>query len=147
MERRRRGEPVAFPDIAVSHHMMTVEQLEELDYFVRDFEGTLVENSPDGTGVPVEWWYGRAQEETTIRVERNPEPLRSRGVDLLSSPTRTAHFWTTDERLRGVNASFEACWDFLKDICALSSIEGVEEHYDIDPHDVARMLLADTSGA
>lgn len=144
IERRRRGEVVAFPDIVATHYLMTVEQLEEFDYLVRQFEQTLSQSPNAGTGVPVEWWYGQAQEETTVQYQPNAEPLRFRGVDLSSDPIRTARF-SNLERLEGLNAAFEACWDFLQTICSSPSIEGVVGHYDIDPYDVARMLLADTS--
>ena len=142
MERRRRKEAVIFPDIVVDHHLMTVEQLEEFDYLVRRFEETLAQTSTQGTGVPVEWWYGQMQEETTVQYKPSLEPLRFRSVDLVSDPIRTTHFSTQIEKLESLNAAFEVCWSFLKAICSSPPIGGVEEHYDIDPHRVADMLLA-----
>ena len=93
IERHRRHEAIAFPDVAVSHYLMTVEQLNELHALVRGFEIALSQSPIEGLGIPTEWWYGPPGPEFIEHTPPAPgKPTRSRTVYLLSDPIRETHF-------------------------------------------------------
>lgn len=131
---------VTFPDTEVSYHAMTVRQLEKLHSLAQRVEDAVVKSPSERLGIPVEWWYGA--EEDQVGSFPNPEkPDRYRSIGLISDPIRSVKFNSNDEHFEALNTEFEACWDYLQAICSTPRIEGVEEHYDIDPHRYAELLL------
>ena len=144
-ERIVRGEIVTFPDVLSTYHVITVDQLLTLHPLVRELEKALSQSSNEGLGIPVEWWYGPDDSDDTATespISEDPgKPLCFRYVDLLSDPVKTAHFSNYDTTLEALNAAFNACWAYLQTLCSTPPVEGVEEDYDVDPHQYARVLL------
>jgi len=144
LERWRLKESFEFPEVAITYHVISVKELGELGSLISEFESALKEAPYQSWGIPKEWWYTNDQPEVLQKPQIADTPWSFRTVDLISHPLQRAYFYSYEDQFRGLNRAFETCWSYLQMLCSTPAIEGVAEHYYVDPYRYARLLLEGT---